>query len=339
MKRLTILAVIAGLSLLSVLVMVSGAQDVLDAVESAGWATALVVLARAIAITFDGLAWCAIFPPGQRISGSLGITLRWLREAINQLLPVAQVGGDFIGARLATFWRHDGALAGASVVVDIAVQAGTQFLFAVLGLSILVSLNGDSDLVRYIALGLVVAALGLAGFFLVQHRRGSEILSGLLRRFAGGQDWLGAAAVERFYGHLGAIYANRRGVAVATIVHMAVWIFGSVEVWIALRFMGHPVSVAEAIVIESLGQAVRGAAFAVPGALGVQEGGFIALCALFGVPAGPAVALSLLKRVADLALGIPGLITWQALEGRRVFGGLRRTTLREGVPQLAEGRR
>ena len=59
-------------------------------------------------------------------------------------------------------------------------------------------------------------------------------------------------------------------------------------------------------------------AFVVPGAVGVQEGGLIVLCALFGVPANAALALSLIKRAADLAVGIPGLIGWHALETRRM---------------------
>ena len=94
-----------------------------------------------------------------------------------------------------------------------------------------------------------------------------------------------------------------------------------------LHFMGYPVSFAEAVVIESLSQAVRGAAFAIPGGIGVQEGGFVAICALFGIPAGPAVALSLVKRVADLAIGLPGLAVWQWIEARRAFG--------RGAPDLS----
>ena len=61
------------------------------------------------------------------------------------------------------------------------------------------------------------------------------------------------------------------------------------------------------------------AAFAVPGGLGVQEGGYVALCALFGIPAGAGIALSLLKRVADLVLGLPFLAAWQVLEGKRAL--------------------
>lgn len=320
MKRFSVLAILAGVTLLCVLIGLSGAEGVAEAVASAGWGAALVVAIRAVAIAVDGVAWWLLFPPRERLALRLCLLLRWLREALNQLLPVAQVGGDFIGARLATFWRFEGALAGASVIGDIATQAGTQFVFAVLGLAMLVWLNGDSDLARYVGFGLLVAAFGLGGFFLVQRRHGARLLTRLLRHVAGGREWAGVAAIERLFQRLGDIYAHPRGVALSALTHMGVWIFGSLEVWVALKFMGHPVSFAEAIVIESLGQAVRGAAFAIPGGLGIQEGGYVALCALFGIPPGPALALSLVKRLADLSLGLPGLLAWQVIEGRRVFG-------------------
>jgi putative membrane protein len=321
MKRLTLLAFLSGLFLASLLIAYSGASEVMQAVADTGWAALVVVLARALAIVVDGIAWRFLFPRAERPRAWLCVFVRWVREAVNQLLPVAQVGGDFVGARLLTFWRVNGALAGASVIVDIAIQAATQFAFAAFGIAILFMLNGDSPLVHYAAGGMLVAALALAGFFFVQRQEGSRIISALLQRVAGGREWLGIGAVERLYERMGAIYANPRGVAAAAAVHMAVWFFGAIEVWVVLHAMGYPVSFAEAVVIESLGQAVRGAAFAVPGGIGVQEGGFIALCALFGVPPGPALALSLVKRVPDLVLGLPGLLAWQSLEGRRIFGG------------------
>ena len=87
---------------------------------------------------------------------------------------------------------------------------------------------------------------------------------------------------------------------------MAGWVVGVAEVLIVFAFMGNPISVAEALVIESLLHAIRGAAFAIPGALGAQEGGLVLLCAAFGIPPEQAIALSLVKRAADLALGVPG---------------------------------
>ena len=97
--------------------------------------------------------------------------------------------------------------------------------------------------------------------------------------------------------------------------HLAGWFVGAIEVWVVLKFMGYQVDFGDAVIIESLMHAVRGAAFAVPGALGAQEGGLIVLCAIFGVPPEAALALSLVKRIPDLVIGVPGLVAWQTMEG------------------------
>src|SRR5262249_59819301 len=136
---------------------------------------------------------------------------------------------------------------------------------------------------------------------------------------AGGREWLAFGAIDDLYGQLNAFYADRRRMARASLLHLAVWFFGATEVWIALHFMGYPATFGEAVVIESLMHAVRGAAFAVPGALGVQEGALIVLCAMFGLPPEAALAMSLGKRLPGLVIGAPGPITRQAHGGARIF--------------------
>jgi uncharacterized membrane protein YbhN (UPF0104 family) len=79
--------------------------------------------------------------------------------------------------------------------------------------------------------------------------------------------------------------------------------------------MGYSLDFGDAVIIESLMHAVRGASFAIPGALGAQEGGLIVLCAIFGVPPEAALALSLVKRIPDVVIGVPALLAWQAMEG------------------------
>jgi len=79
------------------------------------------------------------------------------------------------------------------------------------------------------------------------------------------------------------------------------------------------VSPTEVVILESLTQALRAAAFPVPSALGVHEGGFTVLGALFGIPPEAALALSFVKRVPDLAIGLPGLLAWYWLELRRLL--------------------
>jgi hypothetical protein len=75
-------------------------------------------------------------------------------------------------------------------------------------------------------------------------------------------------------------------------------------------------------VIESLGQAIKVVGFAVPAAVGVQEGGYVLVCGLYGLSPEVAIALSLIKRVREIALGLPALAAWQWLEARPAAAGL-----------------
>lgn len=317
MKRLAVIAGMIGITLFAVLLGLSGLGDVSQAIAASGWATLIVVVLRAVALMGAGIACNWLYPAAERFTTGIAILLRFIREGVNQLLPVAAVGGDLVGARLATFWRADPAVAGAVTIADVAVQAATQLLFALAGIAILVSLKGSSDLVEYALGGLAVGAALLVAFFVVQAKLGSRFLSGLLRRI--GKEGFAQGLLDRLWRALGSVYAAPVRVAACGIMHLAMWFLGALEVYVVLHAMSYPISFAEAVVIESLGQAVRGAAFAVPGGIGVQEGGFIALCALFAVPAVPALALSLVKRVADLVLGLPALAAWQVIEARRAF--------------------
>ena len=125
------------------------------------------------------------------------------------------------------------------------------------------------------------------------------------------------------YQSLSVIYARRSNIATSTQVHILGWLIGVGEVWFALAWMGHPVSIGDALVIESLIQAVRAGAFMIPSAIGAQEAGLILLCGIFGVPPDEALALSLIKRAADVIVGVPGLIALQIMESGRVAANAR----------------
>jgi len=57
----------------------------------------------------------------------------------------------------------------------------------------------------------------------------------------------------------------------------------------------------------------------------------VVLCAAFGIPPEQAIALSLVKRAADVVLGVPGLLGWQMLEWGRLLPSYRRQPAREPV--------
>jgi hypothetical protein len=93
----------------------------------------------------------------------------------------------------------------------------------------------------------------------------------------------------------------------------------AIEIRISLRLAGTALDFSAVVVIESLLYAIRTVAFAIPNAVGVQEGAYIVLGTAFGLTPEMASARSLLKRARDLAIGLPALGVWQAVEGGRLW--------------------
>ncbi|MCM3089415.1 hypothetical protein M3557_16105, partial [Bhargavaea ginsengi] len=96
------------------------------------------------------------------------------------------------------------------------------------------------------------------------------------------------------------------------------------EIYWALALLGHPVSIGGAIAIEAMTQAVRHAAFMVPGGLGVQEATVVLLAQMFGVDRETALSLAVVKRGREVLFGCLALGSWQLAElvrTRRRLGG------------------
>jgi putative membrane protein len=312
------LAFLIGITAFVAVLLMNGFADIVHGVAVIGWGLLAIVLIRLTALTFAGTAWGLTL--GHRVTRpfSLYVGLRIVREAINALLPAVQVGGDIVGGRLLAQFGVPAGLAAGSILVDLLLQTVTQGLFAVAGLLALWLAFGDTPVVREIGWGLIIAVPALGGFFVAQ-RMGLFALvdqgMGVLQRFLPG---LVPDQPIGLQSGLREIYTARGRIAGASLIHLVGWSAGILEIWLALDRMGQPSGFAEAFVLESLGQAVRSAAFAVPGALGIQEGGFILLGSLFGLTPTTALSLSLVKRLPDLAIGLPGLAAWQILELRKV---------------------
>jgi len=313
-----LVAFLIGIAAFVAVLLANGFADIVKGVAMIGWGLFAIVLFRLLALALAGTAWGLTLGHLANRPLSLYVGLRIVREAINALLPAVQVGGDIVGGRLLAQYGVAPGLAGASILVDLLLQTATQGLFAVLGLGALWLAFGDTPVVREIGGGLILAVPALGGFFLAQ-RLGLFALvdrgMGLIKRYMPG------LVPERpldLQAGLRAIYAARGRIAAASLVHLIGWSVGLCEIWLALERMGLHAGFAEALVLESLGQAVRSAAFAVPGALGIQEGGFIVLGGLFGLSPTASLSLSLVKRLPDLAIGLPGLAAWQMIEFRRL---------------------
>jgi uncharacterized membrane protein YbhN (UPF0104 family) len=99
--------------------------------------------------------------------------------------------------------------------------------------------------------------------------------------------------------------------ALAVVWQLAGLIAGCSETWLALRWLGHPLSPAAAVALESITQAARSLIFVAPAGLGVQEAGLVGVGQLLGLGSDVAIALSLAKRMREILFGIPALLVWQ----------------------------
>jgi glycosyltransferase 2 family protein len=315
MKTIALPALLIGLAAATLLVAHYGFAAVGNVFLSIGWVGFLAVVVLHLAVTaICGLAWFDLVPPPQRPRAWAFIWGRLVRGGGGDVLPLSQLGGLVLGARATSLAGLAGAMSVASTIVDITVELLSQLAFVALALAIFITLRPHSELWPSVAGGLA-AAIAIAVLCVAVQRRGSPIVNRLAARLS--RRWIvDAVAVKRA---LDDIYRRRRAVLVSFLLHFAAWIAGSVEVWIALQFMGRPLGIAAVLAIEGLLCAARAIAFAVPNALGVQEGAYVVLGGMFGLGPETALGLSLLKRARDLSFGIPALLVWQFVEGWRFW--------------------
>lgn len=320
MRILAPVAICLGLALAIALIVYQGVGEVAGAIAAASWGIIAVILVRLVPILADGCFWRLLFPRGARPCLSLLLWTRWVGEAVNTLLPGLQVGGALVRTRLLVLRGVAGRHAGASVVVDLTLSTLTQLLFTLIGIGFLVAHYGDSGIARAASIGVAVGLVLLGGFYVSQRRGLFGTLANLFSRMARGRAWVSTVGgAEALDNAIRAVYRQRWSVIGNAAGQLSAWILGAAEIWLALHFMGHPVSVADALLLESLVLAVRAAAFVVPGAVGVQEGALMLLGNVVGLPPDIALGLSLVKRLREIALGVPALMVWQVVEGHRLF--------------------
>ena len=313
-----------GLLALGLIVRHVGPDAVWTGIRSIGWGFLVLIAYRLCLVVLMGASWMVLGPRGRAAGGSgAGIlTFAWarlIRDSASECLPLSQVGGFVLGARALVVAGVPWAFATASTIVDVTVELVAQLFYLAFGTITLWRLRPDVPLLRPISVGLVLLAVGSTVFLLIQAHGGAAVERTIGRRLG---RWTevrsGAASVMA---SLAVIHSRPRRVAGSAALHGLDWLGNGIEAFVALRLMGHAIGFRDALVIDSLLYGLRSFAFAIPNALGVQEAGYVVLGSLFGLSPGTSLALSLIRRGRDIALGIPALATWQLTEGRRAWRG------------------
>lgn len=319
MKKLSIGLAIGGLTLAALLVGWYGFAPIATSLLSVGGGGFLLFCVwQFVTMTVLGLCWRAVAgsnAPGRILPFVWG---RVVRDSAASCLPFSMVGGFVFGVRAATLHGISASVASFSLVVDLTAEFVAEILFAVAGLLILLAHTTDPSLARPIIFGI---ALALAtGALVLQLRKSTAPLllrfgRGVLHRLLAAEH---QADGERADLELAAMYSHTGRMALCTAGHVGGWLCKGVGNWIAFRLLGSEIDLATGLAIEALLHALLIPAFVVPGYAGVQEAGYAAVGALFGVPSEISLSVSLLRRARDIALGVPVLLVWQLLEVRRL---------------------
>ncbi|HVS76132.1 MAG TPA: lysylphosphatidylglycerol synthase domain-containing protein [Steroidobacteraceae bacterium] len=312
------IALAAGLALLIALIMREGSA-MLVPLARAGRVLLWLVPLHALPLLLDSLGWRMLIARARETRVGTLFWIASIRESINRLLPAANIGGELVGIRLLADTGVDGVAAAASVTTEVLLTIVSQYLFVALGVVCLLKLTGTVQFADDVLIGLA-ASLPVIIVLAVLLRYGSvfERMERLAVRVLG-EEKLGFLAGQSAQLDAGIreLCADVPRLLTTVAWQVTAMVSGSLETWLALRWLGHPVPFGAAIALESLTMTVRNFVFLVPAGLGVQEASLVGFGALLGLSGELALALSLAKRMREILFGVPALLSWYWVEGRR----------------------
>jgi putative membrane protein len=275
----------------------------------------LVVSAyRFVPITLNALAWQSLMGPTRPPFRTLAV-LRWIGEAVNTLVPWAQVGGDVVRARLLSRRGIAAPAAAAVMVVDLVLGVLTQIVYAGVGVAAgptrgMLASRRELVAVAAIAAGVLVLVAGPALVHALATGPGARRWPALANRIAA------------FHAAFRTVAVDHRKLVASSGWHLGAWLSQVGETWLVLKLCGAPVTLAGALWVDSLTGAARSLAFFVPAGIGAQELALLGLGRALGLDTGALVTLALVKRLRELVTGGMGLLAW---------GLVRRASAREGT--------
>jgi putative membrane protein len=306
---------LAGVALAAALAVHAGLKPTAHAIEAVGWTGLFQVCAlQLVSVFLCAAAWWSVTSTAPFAACFLS---RWIRDGASNLLGFIPAIGESISARALAVLGGGGAGAAAAVtIVDVAVEALSQALYTLIAFALLFHHLGAGHTLRWeliVAASLLPILLMFAISVSPRALGAGQKLGEKVGRLFGARPGAGfdlAKAVE-------AIYRKPLRIGAALVLHTVAWTTGAVQIWLIGRAVGAPISLWDGLALHGLVCAARSAAFLVPWAAGVQEGGFLLVGAVLHLSPAAAIAMSLVLRGRDVVLGAPAILLWYGAEARR----------------------
>lgn len=301
MRAVRLGLLVCGAALFVWLVATIGPGAVVQAFADLSWRLAVIlVFPFGLTVLLDTLGWRYAFRRDTVPFRSL-LAARLAGEAFNLTTPTASMGGEAVKAWLVRPWAPLRESLPSVIVAKTTITIG-QAPFVVIGLvAAHAALPSDALVVRAMEWLLVVQVLAVGGFVAVQ--AGGTLRGGT--RWLHRLGWLSGSRAESLAevnDELAHFYRREpRRLTLSILFHFLAWLIGALEPWLILRWIGLPVSLAEATAIEAFSSGIRFVAFLVPGYLGALEAGHVAIFAALGLGAPAGLSFTLIRRVREAA--------------------------------------
>ena len=325
MRTAAYIAFVLGLAGAIALIAWHGFETVSLAMGALGAGVLLLPLIYAPHYLGAAGSWSLNFPEGRRPHFVKVLRAIWIGISVETLMPLGGLAAEVVKARLLI---RDGTRptdAASLAVVDMTVQIVVLIFWALLGFSALVVTGPDETLFWPITLGVGFLALAIGAMVYAQYAGLFGKLAQAGARSLRSERWKGVADNAHHLDRtIREIYARPMRVAAACAIRCTTRGLMAVEIWAAAWLMDHPITPSDAVMFIGIISTLRAAAFVLPGGWGLQEGAYVVLGGMVGLPAEIALALSLASRARELMTGVPALLLWQVIEGRslrRLMGG------------------
>ena len=306
MKLFKFLFFLVGLALLGWVIQATNLTKTFELVSQIGLGFLIVLGIYFFAFLFDTLTW-------QITLLSAPLTGQWLYrffqmrltgEAFNNTLPAASMGGEPIKAillkNLYGFKYHESI---ASLILARTINTVSLILFLIVGFILMLNSAVLDEKYNSIAgLGLLVLSVLIILFYTVQRFKIASRASTVLSK-NNMFHWLGSVLhhIKEVDEILVEFYtAHHRRAGFAFVLAFVNWVLGVGEIFITMHFLGHPVSLTDAWIIEAVTQLVRAATFFIPASIGAQEGAFLVIgSAVTGSPT-VGFAMAIVRRAREI---------------------------------------
>ena len=305
MTRRKAILLVLGLSLFIYLISQTGWHQILDQITRLKWNLIPIVLVYLGVYILDTLGWKFSFR--QQDHSVSFFHLFWIRlagEAVNNTTPMGYVGGEPVKAYMLKSFDVSMPESFASLVVAKTTLTLSEILFIVFGLTaVFIELELSLTFKIVMSLMLVLLTVLVILFMFFQQKGMFTFIAKILTRLKIGQDAISKKMekIKELESHLAEFYKSSKWQFIFSFsFHFLGWLAGILEIYLIIVFLGLPLNMLDALMIETLHQLIRGLAFWVPGNIGTQEGGNFFIFTLFGLGGAVGLSVSLIRRIREL---------------------------------------